>query len=322
MNRTPHQISRRNFLQTAATAATAAHFAPRSLFAQAAAAPVAPVVAQGRANAANAKITTQKLRRNVSVLMGSGGNIAVLASKEGKLLVDAGFSTSRPQITEALAAINADPIRILVNTHWHYDHTDGNEWLHSVGAGIWAHENTLARMSTTQLIKDFNATIPPSPAGALPTTLFSTEQVINGEGNTVHLTHYDPAHTDTDISVYFAEADIVHCGDTFFNGAYPFIDYSTGGSIDGMIAATKRNVALGTPSTIVIPGHGAIGDKTQLSAYLDMLVATREKVAAIKKQGKSLEETVAAKPTASFDAQWFKGIVNPDLYTKLLYEGV
>jgi glyoxylase-like metal-dependent hydrolase (beta-lactamase superfamily II) len=320
MNSQSISITRRRFLSTTATTAAAAYLTPRTLFAQAAQQP--ELVLKAREGAATAKITTQKLRGNVSVLIGSGGNIAVLPGPQGKLLVDTGISTSRPQITEALTAISADPIEHLINTHWHYDHTDGNLWIHSTGAKIIAHEKTRFRLSTPQTIPMFNATFPALPADALPTLIFTDEHLLTTNGETLHLQHYDPAHTDTDISVHFTEADVLHAGDTWFNGAYPFIDYATGGHIDGMIRATKRNLATGTTSTIVIPGHGPVGNKTQLSDSLDMLTAIREKVAALKQQGKSVDEAVAAKPTASFDGKWAKGFVTPDMFVKLLYQGV
>src|SRR5271170_1864623 len=179
----PHATSRRNFLKTTSLTAAATYLIPTHLLAQA-----TDFVANARASNANNKITTTPLRRNVTVLSGAGGNIAVLLSKEGKLVVDSGYSTCQPQLTAALAALNADPIRILVNTHWHIDHTDGNDWLHTAGASIWAHENTRYRMSTTQHIAAFNATFPPAPIGALPTMLFNSYRSIEGEGNTVNLT--------------------------------------------------------------------------------------------------------------------------------------
>jgi glyoxylase-like metal-dependent hydrolase (beta-lactamase superfamily II) len=321
MNSISQNISRRRFLFTSAATAAAAYLTPRALFAQQGAQPPAMVV-QARADAAKAKITTQKLRGNVSVLIGSGGNIAVLPGPQGKLLVDTGISTSRPQITDALTAISADPIEHLINTHWHYDHTDGNSWIHSVGATIIAHEKTRFRLSNPQTIVLFNATFPALPADALPTLLFTDEHLLTTNGETLHLQHYDPAHTDTDISVHFTGADVLHTGDTWFNGAYPFIDYSTGGHIDGMIRATKRNLATGTDSTIIIPGHGPVGNKTQLSDSYDMLTAIREKIAALKQQGKSADEAVAAKPTAQFDDRFAKGFVTPEMFVKLVYQGV
>ena len=314
-------ITRRRFLTHSAAVSTAAWLAPRSIFAQQDA-QEPEMVLQGRANAAKAKITTQKLRGNISVLMGSGGNIAVLPGPEGKLLVDAGISTSKPQITEALSAISADPIQHLVNTHWHYDHTDGNLWMHGAGATIIAHERTRRRLSSPQTIAIFNATFPAQPADALPTVIFTDTHTLTTNGDTLLLSRYDPAHTDTDISVLFTDADVLHTGDTWFSGMYPFIDYSTGGHIDGMIRATQKNLSVGTGSTIIIPGHGQVGNKEQLSQSLDMLTAIREKVAALKKQGKTVDEAVAAKPTAQFDAKWAKGFVQPDMFVKLVYQGV
>jgi glyoxylase-like metal-dependent hydrolase (beta-lactamase superfamily II) len=318
-------ITRRHFLATTSLATTAAYLHPRALFAQEA--PQQPeMVIQGRANAANAKITTQKLRGNISVLMGSGGNIAVLPGSQGKLLVDSGISTSQPQLSEALAAISVDHgdphLTHLINTHWHYDHTDGNDWMHTAGATIIAHEKTLARLSTSQTMELFHATFPPAPAGARPTLSFADKHTLKINGETLLLTHYDPAHTDTDISIHFADADVLHCGDTFFNGFYPFIDYSTGGHINGMIRAAERNLATGTQGTILIPGHGPIGNKTQLAEYHDMLIAVRDSVATLKKQGKSLEEIIAAQPSAAYDEKWGKGFTKPNIFISLVYQGV
>ncbi|MGH9595890.1 MAG: MBL fold metallo-hydrolase, partial [Edaphobacter sp.] len=189
----------------------------------------------------------------------------------------------------------------------------------SSGATIWAHENTLARMATIQQIAAFNATIPASPKGALPTVLVKTHRKFSDSINTLMLTHYEPAHTDTDISVHFTEADIFHCGDTFWNGFYPFIDYSSGGNIDGMIAASEKNLATVADSTIIIPGHGPIGNKAQLTEFRDMLVGARDNVAKLKKEGKSLQDTIAAKPTASYDEKWGK---KPEAFIGYVYQGV
>ena len=213
--------------------------------------------------ASTAKIKVTKLRGNVSVLVGSGGNIVVLTGRDGKVLVDAGITGSRPRITEALASLSDDPIKHLINSHWHFDHTDGNEWLHSVGAEITAHENTRKHLATTTRVEDWNFTFPPAPDGALPTKLVNSEQTLHLNGATLALKYYPTAHTDSDISVRFTDADIIDVADTFWNGHYPFIDYSTGGSLDGMIRAAEANVARVTDKTIVIPGHGPIGDKSR-----------------------------------------------------------
>ena len=272
--------------------------------------------------AATAKINVTKLRSNVSVLEGSGGNIVVLTGRDGKVLVDAGITASRSQITEALATLGDDPVKHLINTHWHFDHTDGNEWLHSIGAEITAHENTRKHLSVTTRVEDWNFTFPPAPAAALPTKIFDSEQTLHLNGATLALKYYPPAHTDSDISVHFTDADIIHVADTLWNGHFPFIDYSTGGSIDGMIRAAEENVARATDETIVIPGHGPIGNKSHLIEFRDMLVAVRQKVAALKKQGKSRDEVVAAKPTADYDAKWGGFVINGDFFTRLVYAGV
>ena len=320
--------TRRRFLQTSALTLTAAHLAPRSLFAQQpAAAPPVDRFAQMRASAAGAKITTQALRGNVSVLLGSGGNIAVLpgpadpGKSDGKLCIDSGFSTSQPQVAAALTAISPGPISLLINTHWHFDHTDGNEWMHAAGAEIAAHEKTRDRLSTTQHVAAYDMTVPPLPTKALPTVLFSDTRTLAGNGETLHLAHYDPAHTDTDISVLFTNADILHVGDTWFNGIYPFIDYSSGGNIDGMIRATARNLATASAKTIIIPGHGPVGDRAQLTQYHDMLTGVRDKVATLKKQGRTLDEVIVANPAVPFDST-FKPLTPGGFFLKLVYQGV
>src|SRR5215467_16295825 len=270
--------------------------------------------------AATAKINVTKLRGNISVLEGSGGNIAVLTGSDGKVLVDAGVS--RPQVEAALASLSDEPVKHLINSHWHFDHTDGNEWLHSKGAEITAHRNTKKHLSTTTRIDDWNFTFPPAPPGALPTQILDTEQTLHLNGVTVVLKYYGQAHTDSDIWIDFADADIIHVADTLWNGQYPFVDYTTGGSIDGMIRAAEANVARATDKTIVISGHGPIGNKAQLIEFRDMIVTIRERVATLKKQGKSRDEVVAAKPTANYDAKWGGFVVNGDFFTRLVYAGV
>ena len=245
----------------------------------------------------------------------------MLPGSDGKLLVDAGIPASRPRISEALTGISSDQITRLVNTHWHFDHTDGNEWLHSAGAVIVAHEKTREHLASTIRVADWDFTFPQSPAGALPTEVFRDRKILLVNGSTVQLQYYPPAHTDCDISVHFTDADVLHVGDTWWNGVYPFIDYSTGGSIDGMIRATKVNLARASANTVLIPGHGPVGSKSEMAEFYDMLLAIRAKVAVLKKQGRSLSETLAAKPTSPYDAKW-GSLVPPDLFTKLVYDGV
>jgi glyoxylase-like metal-dependent hydrolase (beta-lactamase superfamily II) len=156
----------------------------------------------------------------------------------------------------------------------------------------------------------------------VPTETFADSKTVKANDSTLHLTWYGPAHTDGDISVHFAEADILHTGDTFWNGVYPFIDYSTGGNIDGTIRAAEANLATASSKTIVVPGHGPVGDRAQLVEFRDMLAGIRDRVATLKKQGRSLDETIAAKPTTPFDAKWGNFVIDPDFFTKLVYTGV
>ncbi len=312
-----HRVSRRSFLTSAAVATAGVWLMPRRLFAKG----ESPVITIRR-EAATAKINVTKLRGNVSVLEGSGGNIAVLTGRDGKLLVDAGITASRPRITEALDSLSDDPVKHLINSHWHFDHTDGNEWLHSVGAEITAQENTRKHLAVTTRVEDWNFTFPPAPAGALPTSEFASEKTLQLNGATLALKYYPPAHTDSDISVEFTEADILHVADTFWNGYFPFIDYSTGGSIDGMIHAAEANVARVTDKTIVIPGHGPIGNKAQLIAFRDMLVTVRAKIGLLKKAGRSLGEILAAKPTAGYDEKWGGFVIDGKTFTRLVYAGI
>jgi glyoxylase-like metal-dependent hydrolase (beta-lactamase superfamily II) len=310
-------ISRRRFIASAGLAATAICLAPHRVFGT-----EGDMVAAARKAGETANVTVQALRRNVSALIGSGGNIAALPGSDGKLIIDSGYLGTHSKIAAALGSLSRDPIKHLINTHWHFDHTDGNEWMHSVGATIMAHENTKKHLSTTTRVDDWDFTFPPSPAAAIPTEITGAEKTLHLNGATVALKYYDPAHTDGDISIYFTEADVFHTGDTWWNGHYPFIDYSTGGSIDGMIKAAEANLAMVTDKTVVVPGHGPVGGKSEMIEYRDLLTSIRDRVAALKGQGKSLNEIVAAKPTATYDAKWGTGFVNGEFFTKLVYKGV
>jgi len=315
-------LSRRGFclccVGGTAFAATGGWLTPRAAYAEA-----RGLVSLIKDSAAVSPIVTHKLRNNISVFEGSGGNVAVLTGPDGKVLIDAGIAVSRPQITKALADLGADPVTHLINTHWHFDHADGNTWLHSVGAKIIAQNNTRKHLSGVQRVEDWDYNFLPLPVGALPSEVFAKEHKLKLNGASIGLKYYGPAHTDGDISVTFAEANAVHVGDIFWNGIYPFIDYSTGGSINGMIAACDASLAVVNDDTIIISGHGKpVSNKAELKEFRDMLAAVRDNVAKLKKAGKSRDETVAAKPSAAYDTKWGQFVIDPGFFTRLVYEGV
>lgn len=309
------QLTRRRFLVSSGILTSAFVLRPERLSA-AGESPVAII----RGEAATANISIQKLRGNISMLEGSGGNVAVLTGRDGKLMVDAGIA--RLGVENALASLGPEPVKHLINSHWHFDHTDGNEWLHSEGAEITAHENTRKHLSKSTRVDAWNFTFPPAPMGALPTRVFQDELKLELNGEELVLKHYGLAHTDSDLSVHFGHTDILHVADTWWNGYFPFIDGNTGGSIDGMIRATSSNLGRVTEKTIIIPGHGPVGNKAQLIEFRDMLVTVRDRVATLKRQGRSVDEVVAAKPTAAYDANWGGFVIDGGTFTKLVYAGV
>ncbi|WP_027132461.1 MBL fold metallo-hydrolase [Geminicoccus roseus] len=316
------RLSRRGFclccLASGTFAATAGWLSPAEVFAKA-----RNIVDLIRADAATAPIHVHALRGDVFVLEGSGGNIGVLVRPEGKLLVDAGITASRPRIVEALDGLGPAPVTHLINTHWHFDHADGNEWLHEAGATILAHANTRTHLMSAQRVADWDFDFPPSPGGAVPTELISSDQTLDLLGRPLAPAHHAAAHTDGDVTITFEDADILHAGDIYWNGIYPFIDYSTGGGIDGMIAASEAILEKVGGSTIIVPGHGhPVSNRAELQSYRDMLVAIRENVARLKQQGRSLDETIAASPTAAFDDQWGQFVITPAFFTRLVYQGV
>jgi len=315
-------LSRRGFCSCCAVAASLAvnrrWLLPAEAYAEA-----RDIVDTIRDAAATAPLQLHKLRGNVTVIEGSRGNIAVLTGADGKVFVDAGIAATRPRVLDAANSLSQDPIKHLINTHWHFDHTDGNQWLNEQGAAILAHENTHKHLLAAQRVEDWEYNFPSPPLAAVPTEVFSSEKTVRLNRSTLRLKYYGPAHTDGDISVTFAEANIVHVGDTYWNGIYPFIDYSTGGNIDGMIAASDASLAATNNDTIIIPGHGKpVSNKAELKEFRDMLVAIRDNVANLKKQGRSRDETVAAKPTAAFDAKWGQFVIDPGFFTRIVYEGV
>jgi glyoxylase-like metal-dependent hydrolase (beta-lactamase superfamily II) len=316
MNDSNNPTSRRNFIASAGML-SAGLFLP-SLKAFEDTSPVTTIINE----AAKSPVTVQKLRTNLSMLEGSGGNIIVFSGGEGKLMVDAGIDVSKEKMKKVLAGISDQPVKYLINTHWHFDHASGNEWVHGSGATIIAHGNTKKNLNETIRVEDWNYTFPAAPKGALPTVVFEKEHAMQINGETLKMQYYGPAHTDSDISVHFQNADVLHVGDTWWNGHYPFIDFNTGGNIRGMQQAADANVKRVSDKTIIVPGHGPVGNKAQLVEYRDMLGEVATKIEALKKQGLSLEEVVARKPTKAYDNKWGKFVINGDFFANLVYRSV
>jgi len=271
---------------------------------------------------AKSPLEVRHLRGNVTILMGSGGNITVFSGKDGKFIIDAGISPSRTRIEAALRDLGKTPIRYVVNTHWHWDHTDGNAWMHADGATIVAHRNTFRHLTQTTHVDDWNWTFKPVAAGARPTILIDRNRTFAFSGETIELENFGPGHTDGDLLAYFRKADVLAMGDTFWNGHYPFIDNEDGGGINSAIDWANKAIGMTTDRTILVPGHGPIGHRADLIAFRDMLVAVRDKVATMKAQGQSLQQIIAAKPTAPFDAEWGGFVIGADLFTRLVYDGL
>lgn len=320
-------MNRRNFLQTG-LAAGAAMMLPTAAGGQAEKPAEKPAdkpadkPAQPHAEAAVTPIKTTQLSDNVFLLQGEGGNMALQTGPDGNILIDASYAPAAPRILEAIAPLSkvpADAPGILINTHWHQDHTGGNEGMYEAGYTIFAHQNVRQRLSTPQTLALFKRTIMPSMTGAWPTITFEHEMRIWHNGDSLDLVHFEPAHTDGDIFIHFKTADILHVGDIWFNGMYPFIDEGSGGSIGGMIHAGEKVLSVAGSGTRIIPGHGPLGTKADFLGFRNMLLAVREKVAALKAAGASEEEAIARKPTADFDAAWGKGFMNADTFTGIVY---
>ncbi len=267
-------------------------------------------------------IQVNKVSGNVYLLTGAGGNIGILTGTEGKFVVDSGVVTSAAGVLQALAQLDAQPLKYLINTHFHFDHTEGNAKLHEAGATIVARDKTRQRLSTPQYVDALRLHFPAAPAMALPTRTLNNAFTFYHQGEEVQLQSLPLAHTDTDLFVYFTSADVLHTGDVFFNGFYPLIDYSSGGSASGYVDGMAKMLVVAKDSTKVIPGHGPLGSKADLTAAHDMLATVRDRVAAAKESGKTVEETVATKPSAEFDAKFGKGLLGPDAFIAILYKSL
>lgn len=255
----------------------------------------------------------------VHLLTGRGGNIGVSSGPDGVFLVDDQYAPLTDRILATLRAISPQPPRFVLNTHWHGDHTGGNENLGRAGALLVAHDNVRRRMSVEQFNEVLGRRTPASAPGALPVVTFTSAVTFHLNGDTLHVFHVAAAHTDGDAIVHFRRADVIHAGDTFFNGTYPVLDVSAGGTVDGMIRAADTILALASPTTQIIPGHGPLAHRADLERFRAMLVATRDAVRAAIESGRTLDAVLAAKPTAPWDEAWGGGFVTPERWVRSLY---
>ena len=320
------QTTRRDMLRASATLAGSAFLTqlfPGSLL-RAAIPSFSPQTPAERATAFRAQmgaapIQSQKLADNLTLLSGPGGNVVVLTGPDGKFIVDNFVAPAWSNLKVALDGISNAPVKIAIDTHWHFDHTDNNAALHAAGATILAHENTKKRLSESHDVPVLGLHFDPSPTEALPQKTFASNFKLEANGETLALQYFPPAHTDSDIYVHFEKANVIHMGDTFFNHAYPFIDGGTNGKVRGMIAAADKILALANNDTKIVPGHGPLGNKADLTSTRDMLVTVVDRIEKLKASGKTYQEAAATKPLADLDATWAKGMLGSDLFVQVIY---
>lgn len=271
-------------------------------------------------------VEVTEVRGGVFLLSGVGGNIAAFPGEDGVFVVDAGMPDPVEQTLAAILEVarrefaNSD-LRYLINTHWHFDHTGGNERMAAAGAVLIAHENVLRLVSEDQVMVAVGGRqVPAAPEAARPVLTFSDRINLSWNGDLIHMVHIPDAHSNGDVVVHFRDADIVHVGDIFFNGTYPFIDVDFGGNIGGMVRAVDEILAHTNESTLFIPGHGPLADRGDLVAYRDMLATVRDRVQGMINSGKTREEIIEAKPTSDLDAEW--GGRDSDFWVGLVYDGI
>ena len=279
----------------------------------------APAAAQQ--DLSKVEIKVEQIAPGVAVLFGAGGNIGLSYGEDGNIIVDDQYAPLSERIAAAVRTLDPDPIRFVVNTHWHGDHTGGNENFGKGGSVILAHDNVRRRMSTEQFIAAFGSKVPPSPKHALPVVTFADGVTLHLNGDTLHVVHVANAHTDGDALVHWQKADVLHMGDTFFfKVTLPLIDLSSGGSIDGLIAAANKALGFAGPTTKIIPGHGPMAARADLVAYRDMLVDIRGKVAAGISAKRTLAQIQATKPTARYGMP--DGFIKPDRFVEFVYNSL
>jgi glyoxylase-like metal-dependent hydrolase (beta-lactamase superfamily II) len=278
---------------------------------------VSPVLSQQQPDFSKVEIKVTKVAGTVYMLEGYGGNIGVSVGEDGILIVDDQFAPLADKIKTALKGITDKPVKFVLNTHWHFDHTGGNPYFGET-APILAHENVRKRLQAGGKISAFNMEIPPAPKAALPVVTFEDKVTVHVNGEDIRAIHFPKGHTDGDIVVFFPQSNVVHMGDDFFSGMFPFIDLDSGGSVKGLIEDIAQIIPMLPPDVKVIPGHGPLSTLDDLKKYEAMLRGTSAAVAAAIKQGKSLDQMKRENVLANY-ADWGKGMLKADNFTEILY---
>ena len=264
------------------------------------------------------EIRTTKLGDATYMMEGAGGNLGLSIGEDAVFLIDDQFAPLTEKIQAAISKLTPKPVRFVLNTHWHGDHTGGNENMGKAGAIIVAHENVRSRMGSEQFIELMKMTEKASPKGALPIVTFASSVTFHLNGDEIRVFHVPKAHTDGDAIVHFVKSDVIHMGDVYFNGMYPFIDTSSGGSIRGVISGCDRALAIAGEATRIIPGHGPLSNKAELKAYRDMLATVAERIGKLVAEGRKEEEILAAAPTKDLDAKWGAGFMKPPRFVQMV----
>ena len=267
-------------------------------------------------------IMTVPVAEQIYMITGEGGNIGLFIGAEGTFLIDDQFAPLTDQIVAAIKSAGGEFPKFLINTHYHGDHTGGNENLGKGGTLIFSHHNVRERLSTGSFIAAFDMKREALAREGLPVVTFSEDITFHLNGHSIRAIHLPRAHTDGDSFVYFKEANVIHAGDIFFNGFYPFIDVEHGGSVKGMLKAVDDILSLADDTTKIIPGHGPLGDTAQLTGYRQMLATVYERLSTLKKEGKTVQEAVAAKPLADLEETWGDGIFKGDSWIEMVYSGI
>jgi cyclase len=268
------------------------------------------------------EIRTTDLGNNIHMLEGQGGNTTVAVAKDGIIVVDGQFAPLHDKLKAAIASISNQPIKYLINTHFHGDHTGGNELFAKDGAIVVSQINVKKRLATGTTNGLTGARTPPAPQAALPSDTYTNFSKIRLSGRVADLKHVANAHTDGDTYVWFKTANVLATGDTFTNDRYPNIDFANGGNIKGMIAAADACLKLANAKTRIVPGHGPVANKAALTEYRTMLVTARDRMAKLVQEGKSEDEVLAAKPFADLDAKWASNELASKNFIRVAYHSL